>query len=112
MVVPSRADFCLRFVRLKKNKPFSLVGRSYLRAPYASQARRLVIRASRQVEKTTFLVNSILHTAVTRPGTNILFVCPRQEQARVFSNSRLLPTIQESPLIRRALLGSDPRKTR
>jgi hypothetical protein len=36
-------------------------------------------------------------------------VCPRQEQARVFSGSRLLPTILGSPAIRRVLVGQRPR---
>ena len=64
-----------------------------------------MIRAGRQVEKTTFLVNTILYTAVSRPGVHIVLVCPRGEQGGVFSDPCLLPTIQASPLIRRALLG-------
>jgi hypothetical protein len=105
----TKLEFCSTFVYLKK-KPISFAGRPYLHAPYSSQARRLVIRASRQVEKSTFLVNTILYMAVVHPGIRILFVCPRQEQARVFSSSRLLPTIQGSPALRRALLGRKTRK--
>jgi hypothetical protein len=104
----NRIEFCERFVYLKK-KPISFARRPYLREPYNSKARRLVIRASRQVEKSTFLVNTIIHAAIRFPGIHILFACPRQEQARVFSNSRLLPTIQDSPLIRRVLLGGSSR---
>jgi len=103
-----KLDWCERFLYLKK-KPISFASRPYLHAPYNSPAQRLVIRASRQVEKSTFLVNTIVYAAVTHPGIHILFVCPRQEQARVFSSSRLLPTIQGSPLIRRALLGRSGR---
>ncbi len=105
----NKLEFCESFIYLKK-KLISFAGRPYLREPYSSQVRRLVIRASRQVEKSTFLVNTILYTAVMHPGVHILFVCPRQEQARVFSGSRLLPTIQESPLIRRVLLGQQARQ--
>jgi hypothetical protein len=104
-----KLEFCQNFVHLKK-KPISFAGRPYLRALYNSRARRLVVRASRQVEKTTFLANSIVHAAVCHPGIHVLFVCPRGEQASVFSNSRLLPIIQESPLIRRELLGRSKRK--
>ena len=32
-----------------------------------------MVRASRQVEKSTFLVNAIVHVAVTMPGVTILF---------------------------------------
>jgi hypothetical protein len=105
----TKYDFSERFIYLK-GRPISFADRPYLRAPYDSQARRLVIRASRQVEKSTFLVNTILYTAATRRGSHIIFVCPRQVQARVFSGSRLLPTIQESPFIRRLLLGRGKRK--
>jgi hypothetical protein len=101
--------FAERFVSLGAQR-FSLADRPYLRAPYLSTARRLVLRASRQVEKTTFLVNAILHTAVTRPGVHVLFACPRQEQALVFSKSRLQATLQRSPWIRRVLLGRRPPK--
>jgi hypothetical protein len=104
-----KLEFCQNFIFLKK-KPISFAGRPYLLAPYNSQARRLVIRASRQVEKSTFLVNTIVYTAVQRPETRILFVCPRQEQARVFARSRLLNTIMESPIIRRHLLGKGRQK--
>src|ERR1035438_5567039 len=85
-VTMGKLEFCEKFIWLK-NKPISFVGRSYLREPYASQANKLVIRASRQVEKSTFLVNTILYMAVQHPGIHILFVCPRQEQAQVFSRS-------------------------
>jgi Phage terminase large subunit gpA, ATPase domain len=105
----NKAEFCESFVYLKK-RPISFAGRPYLRAPYKSSARRLVIRASRQVEKSTFLVNTILYWAVRRPGVQILFVCPRLEQARVFSTSRLLPAILESPFIKRCLLGKGRQK--
>ena len=77
---------------------------------YQSDASRLVIRASRQVEKSTFLVNSIIYLAVCYPGIHIVCVFPRQEQARVFSSSRLLGTIEGSPVIRRVLLRKKGRK--
>jgi hypothetical protein len=100
----TKLEFCEKFVYLKGRR-ISFAGRPYLREPYGCPARRLVLRASRQVEKSTFLVNTIVHAAVTRPGVHVLFVCPRQEQVRVFSGSRLLPAILGSPLLRRALLG-------
>jgi len=102
-------EFCENFV-YHKGQPISFVGRPYLAALYACRARRLVLRASRQVEKTTFLINTILYTAVMRPRVHILFICPRLEQARVFCGSRLLPTLQDSPLLRRILLGQTRRK--
>lgn len=104
-----RFDFCEAFLHLK-GQPFSFAGRPYLRRVYNSTARRIVLRTSRQVEKTTFLCNVIAHTAATTPGVHIIAVFPRQEQAGVFAKSRLLPTIEDSPVLRRSLLGSRARK--
>jgi len=102
-------EFCTRFVYLR-GKPLSFVGRDYLAGVYASTNRNLVLRCSRQVEKTTLLANQIIFEAVTRPGVQIIMVCPRLEQASVFSNSRLRPAIEQSPLLRRSLLGSRNRR--
>jgi hypothetical protein len=104
-----RFEFTCNFVHLR-GKPISFDGRPYLKQVYESESPRLVIRASRQVEKSTFLVNSIIYFAVSQPGIHIACVFPRQEQARVFSQSRLRATIEGSPLIRRLLLGKDGRK--
>jgi Phage terminase large subunit (GpA) len=103
-----KLDFCGHYVYLNGQR-ISFAGRDYLGPIYNSAAQRLVVRASRQVEKSTFLVNTILYEAVANPGLQILFVCPRLEQARFFSNARLLPTLQGSPVIRRILLGRQPR---
>jgi hypothetical protein len=89
-----------------KKRPICFIGREYLEAVYNSTAQRLVVRASRQVEKSTFLVNAIAHAAVTMPGVTILFVAPRDQQASVFSKTRLMPMVRDSPVIARALVGS------
>lgn len=104
-----KLDFCERFVFLNR-EPISFGGRPYLGAIYASTAKNQVLRASRQVEKSTFLVNTILFHACVRPGIQILFVCPRLEQARVFSHARLLPSLDQSPVVRRRLVGSTTRQ--
>jgi len=96
--------FCESFLFLKREL-ISFAGRPYLPTIYACTGRNLVLRCSRQTEKSTFLVNTILYEACTRPGIQILFVCPRREQAQVFSNMRLIRVLEESALIRRKLLG-------
>ena len=101
-------DFCKNFVYLERAL-ISFAERPYLPAIYAAQ-RNLVLRCSRQTEKSTFLVNTILYEAFMRPGTTMLFVCPRQEQARVFIHTRLLEAIDQSPAIRRVLLGKSGRR--
>lgn len=104
-----KLSFCERFVYLNR-EPISFDGRPYLPAFYASSAKNIVLRASRQVEKSTFLVNTILYEASVNPGIQILFVCPRLEQARVFSHARLLPSLDQSAIVRRRLVGSTKRK--
>jgi hypothetical protein len=104
-----RFDFTSNFIYLNK-RPIEFQDRPYLSAVYRSDRRRQVIRASRQVEKSTFLTNSIIHLALRHPGIHIVCVFPRREQALVFSRARLLETIEDSPLIKRALLGSKGRK--
>ena len=99
-----KLNFAEKFIHLDR-APIRFKDRPYLPDVYSSDARNLVIRASRQVEKSTFLVNTILHEACTNPGVKILFVCPRIEQACLFSSSRVLPAIEQSPLVRRRLLG-------
>lgn len=104
-----KLEFCRHFVHLQR-KPICFDGRPYLPPIYEVAERNLVLRCSRQTEKSTFLVNTILHEACTNPGIQMLFVCPRMEQARVFSHSRLLASLEQSPIIRRALLGRNGRR--
>lgn len=104
-----KLSFCKQFVYLER-APISFDGRPYLPAIYSADDRYLVLRCSRQTEKSTFLVNTILYEACTSPGIQILFVSPRLEQARVFVRTRLLAAIEQSPLIRRKLLGKQARR--
>jgi hypothetical protein len=99
--------FASRLIYLK-GELIDFEGRPYLPAIYASKARNLVVRASRQVEKTTFLAISILHAAVMHPGIRMLYVCPRMEQARVFARTRLQPILASSPILSQYLAGGRP----
>lgn len=105
----TRFEFAQNFIYLKDRK-IDFAGREYLEAVYNSTAQRMVIRAARQVEKSTFLVNAILYDAMKTPGLTTLFVAPRDQQASVFVKTRLIPTIQNSPVVARALLGARRRK--
>ncbi len=103
-----KLNFCRQFVHLNR-QPISFDGRPYLREIYNVQRGNLVICASRQVEKSTFLANTIVYEACMNPGSEILFVCPREEQARAFSHLRLSAVLQQSPVLRRMLLGKGSR---
>jgi hypothetical protein len=104
----SKLDFCRHFVNLN-GEPISFAGRPYLPAVYAVNAGNLVIRASRQVEKSTFLANTIAHECCRNEHAKILVVLPREEQAHSFFHDRLLPILDKSPILRRALLGKGSR---
>ncbi|MCE9606813.1 MAG: phage terminase large subunit family protein [Planctomycetia bacterium] len=101
--------FCKNFIRLR-NQPISFAGREYLKSVYGAIDRHLILRCSRQVEKSTLLCNRIIYEAIANPGTSMIFVCPRQEQAAVFSKSRLIPAIEGSPVVSRLLLGNRGRR--
>ena len=108
MTKMNRFRWCGSFIYLK-GKLISFDGRPYLREIYNSSARRMVLRCSRQVEKTTLVCNIVVHTAMTIPGVHIIVVFPRQDQASVFAKSRLRPVVSESPVVRRILLGDRAR---
>jgi hypothetical protein len=95
--------FCERLIWLD-GRPISFRDREYLQPIYATDG-NLVIRASRQVEKSTFVAATIVFEACRNPDSRILFVAPRAEQCHTFSRDRLIPMIQQSPLVRRRLLG-------
>ncbi len=107
---PRKLKFCTDFVHLRRRQLIDFDGRPYLPSIYGVTDRNLVLRCSRQVEKSTFLANTIVFEACNRPGVQMLFVCPREAQARCFSRDRLLPAIEQSPLVRRVLLGDRRRK--
>jgi len=100
----TRFDFCENFIHLR-GKRLSFDGRPYLEHIYNSTAKRMVLRCSRQVEKTSFLIFSTLHALMTIPHVRILVVTPRNKQARVWVRSRFLPVLKDSPVIARTLLG-------
>jgi phage terminase large subunit GpA len=105
-----KLEFCQAFVHLNGAR-IRFDGRPYLPQIYASRARRLVLKTSRQVEKSTLLANTLLYELVTTPGVKILFVAPRDEQASVFIQSRFQAMLEQSPVLRRILLGKSARAT-
>lgn len=104
----NKIEFCQNFVHLE-GSPISFADRPYLPAIYAVDRGNLIARTSRQVEKSTFLANTILYECCRNANAKILVVTPRDEQARSFFHDRLLPPLLKSPLISRYLLGKGSR---
>ena len=103
-----KLEFCRHYVHLN-GEPISFADRPYLPAVYAVNAGNLVIRASRQVEKSTFLANTIAYECCRNERAKVLVVLPREEQAHSFFHDRLLPLLEKSPVLNRALLGEKSR---
>lgn len=86
--------------KAQKHVPFSFEGRSYLRLPYDTQAKRTLFKCGRQVEKSTFLGNKSLAYACINNAFSILYVSPTNQQTKVFSQDRLKEAIETSDALR------------
>lgn len=93
------------------NKPISFADRPYLTLIHDRRPAKLVLRCSRQVEKSTTLAILLLLNAAQDPGSTALVVLPRQEQLRVFRDTKLLPILHGSPALKRLLAGRGSRIT-
>src|SRR3954466_5226786 len=92
-------NFARRLIYLKRDQLIDFEQRPYLSAMYGSSARNIVVRAARQVEKSTYLAAMILYLAATHAGIQILYVCPRREQAQLFARTRVITAIADSPIL-------------
>lgn len=81
-------------------QPFSFNNRRYLRAIYDTPAKRKLIMAGRQVEKSTYLGNSCLAYAVMNPFFRVLYVSPSNQQTKVFSRDRIKEPSEISPVLK------------
>lgn len=98
----TRSDFVSSLLYLN-GKPFSFKGRDYLMPVYNKPSRNILLKTARQVEKSTFLGNYLAINSVIRPYNKSLYVAPSHSQTRQFSNEKLRPSIEESPLIKKYL---------
>lgn len=94
----TKSAFVSKIIYLN-GKPFDFTGRHYLKPIYNRPTRQLLLKTARQVEKTTFLGNNLTVNAVIQPYNKALYVSPSHMQTRQFSNEKLKPAIEGSPLI-------------
>lgn len=95
------SEWCEKYLVLKGRK-FSLNQRKYLRPIYdrlAGRHHRVLLKAGRQVEKSTTLANKIITNCCRRANFAALYVGPRSKQASQFSNDRVRPVIRYSPYV-------------
>lgn len=79
---------------------FSFEGRRHVITPYNTPARRLLLVAARQVEKSTLLGNSALSHCCMIPSYKVLYVSPSATQTKTFSIDRVKEPIETSDVLR------------
>lgn len=95
-----KSDFVHALLHLNGSN-FDFEGRGYLIPVYDRGDRQILLKTARQVEKTTFLANNLTVNAVVMPYNKALYVSPSHTQTRQFSNEKLKPAIEGSPLVKR-----------
>jgi hypothetical protein len=80
-------------------KKFDFSERRYLKAIYDTDAKRKLLIAGRQVEKSTLLGNSILAHIAVIPFFRCLYVSPSNTQTKTFSRDRIKEPIDVSPVL-------------
>lgn len=95
-----KSAFVANIIHLN-GKKFDFTGRNYLMPIYDSPDKQILLKTARQVEKTTFLGNNLTINSVIQPYNKSLYVSPSHTQTRQFSNEKLKPAIEGSPLIKR-----------
>jgi len=98
----SPSDFAATAIRIPikgQVTQFSFEGRPYLPRIYDSPAKRKLLMAGRQVEKSTTLGNLCLGSMCITPAFRALYVAPTAEQSRNFSKDRIQEPIDVSPTL-------------
>jgi len=100
-VPPSRfTEFAIKIPAGGELKSFNFEERRYLRPIYDTSHKRLLLKAGRQVEKSSYVGNRILTYCSLIPYFRSLYVSPSNTQTKVFSRDRVKEPIEVSPEIR------------
>lgn len=100
-----KSDWIHNLIRLDGEK-FSFKGRGYLREIYDSNHPHKLLKTGRQVEKSTMLANEFIVNSCIIPYFKTLYVAPSHDQTRQFSNGKLKPWIDDSPVIQKYFQSS------
>ena len=82
---------------------FDFTGREYLLPIYNTDDKEVLLKTARQVEKSTLLANELTVMAALLPFFRNMYVSPSHVQTRTFSNDKLKPVLERSPMIARYL---------
>ncbi len=101
----TRSKFAEKFLYLN-GRPFSLEDYPHMYEVYNSTAREIVMKYSRQTAKSTTIANLMVTDCAVHPYFKTLYVSPTVKQTKVFSNDRVAPILDSSPLLKRYYLNS------
>ena len=79
---------------------FNFNGRRHMKRPYDSPARRILLVAARQVEKSTMLGNKAIILSCLVTGHKTLYVSPSATQTKTFSVDRVKEPLETSDVLR------------
>ena len=94
----TKTDWIQKMVHLD-GAPFSFAGRDYLIPIYNTNHPKKLLICGRQVEKSSLIANEIIVNSVINPYYKSLYISPSHLQTRQFSNGKLKPWIEDSPLL-------------
>jgi hypothetical protein len=86
-------------------QPFNIDEYPYMHRIYDTPAKELGFFCGRQVAKSTTLASILVQKGVTIPNSSQVVVSPLQEQAYVFSTTRLRDFLYDSPLIKQCYMS-------
>jgi Phage terminase large subunit (GpA) len=87
-------------------KQFNFAGRDYLKPIYNGFYPRKLLKFARQSEKSTFLANDMIVNCAVTPYTKSIYVAPSHTQVRQYSNGKLRPWSQDSPILKKYYLST------
>ncbi len=100
-----RSDLAQRLIYLD-GRPFRLAGYEPHYSFYNSSDDKIILMCGRQVAKSTTLSNFMIAQGVAVPQYKSLFIAPSKEQSSKFSNTRVMKSMQYSPLIKKYFIDA------
>lgn len=101
----SKSEFAESFLYLK-GRPFSLEHYPFLYQIYDTDADSICMKFSRQTSKSSTLANLLIINSATIPYFHSMYVAPTVSQTQNFSNDRVKPVIEGSPLLKDYYINS------
>lgn len=94
------SDFIQKILKLDGNN-WRFNDRPYIYPIINNKAKRTLLLAARQTEKSTTMSGNEISTACLNPNTNLLYVSPTMKQTNVYSRKKIDEVFEVSPLLRR-----------